>query len=166
MNQSIVEQLKAVEMEVTVRFGATEMPLRDVAALGNGSMVELNRTVDEPVELLINDFPFARGEVVVVDGYYSVKITEVSPKDQNSNVFLLDSLSETGMGEDWKPQENENDAASLFEDATGEDVINESGDQSTDESPSGDESDAEEIIGATDSEKELNGADISESEEE
>ena len=60
-----------------VRFGTTSMPLRDVVRLGSGMMIELNRAVDEPVELLVNGHPLARGEVVVVDGYYGVRITEI-----------------------------------------------------------------------------------------
>lgn len=92
LEQEFMARLRDVEMDVTVRFGLTELPLREVAALGSGSMLELNRTVDEPVELLVNDCPFARGEVVVVDGYYSVRITEVSPAERHSNTFLVDGV--------------------------------------------------------------------------
>jgi flagellar motor switch protein FliN/FliY len=45
--------------------------------MGAGSMIELNRAVEEPVELLVNGRLLARGEVVVIDGYYGVRITEV-----------------------------------------------------------------------------------------
>lgn len=72
-----INRLHDVEMNVTVRFGKTMMPLRDVVRFGVGSMIELNRGVDEPVELLVNDAPFAYGEVVVIDGYYGVRITEL-----------------------------------------------------------------------------------------
>jgi flagellar motor switch protein FliN len=72
-----IERLLDVELEVIVRFGTTTVPLRDVVQMGTGSMIELNRTIDEPVELLVNDRPLARGEVVVVDGYYGVRITEI-----------------------------------------------------------------------------------------
>jgi len=78
-----IERLLDVELDVVVRFGATVMPLRDVVRMGVGTMVELNRTVDEPVEILVNGRPLARGEVVVVDGYYGVRITEIgSPADR------------------------------------------------------------------------------------
>jgi flagellar motor switch protein FliN len=73
-----IERLLDVELEVIVRFGVTNMLLRDVVRLGTGTMIELNRAVDEPVELLVNGQPLARGEVVVVDGYYGVRITEIS----------------------------------------------------------------------------------------
>ena len=73
-----IERLLEVELEIVVRFGVTNMPLRDVVRMGIGAMIELNRAVDEPVELLVNDRPLARGEVVVVDGYYGVRITEIN----------------------------------------------------------------------------------------
>lgn len=92
IQKEFMERLKDVEMDVTVRFGSTDLPLRDVAALGAGSMIELNRTVDEPVELLVNNCPFARGEVVVVDGYYSVRVTEVSPPEKSPNTFLAGAI--------------------------------------------------------------------------
>lgn len=118
MNQAMIDKLKSVEMEVTVRFGITDLPLRDVASLGSGSLIELNRTVDEPVELLVNDFPFAKGEVVVVDGYYSVRITEISPPDRHSSVFLLDSLTDTNAAEDWTPADTDGDASESVPKAT------------------------------------------------
>ncbi|NNE98268.1 MAG: hypothetical protein HKN25_04525 [Pyrinomonadaceae bacterium] len=85
---SNIDRLMDVEMDVTVRFGLTEIPLHEIVNFGSGSMIELNRTVDEPVDLLINNFPFAKGEVVVVDGYYSVRITEID-LDMNSKSALL-----------------------------------------------------------------------------
>jgi flagellar motor switch protein FliN len=87
-NTKNIERLMDVEMNVTVRFGKTEMPLRDVVRFGVGSMIELNRSVDEPVELLVNNFPFAHGEVVVVDGYYGVRITEIGTPEERSQTLL------------------------------------------------------------------------------
>jgi flagellar motor switch protein FliN len=83
-----MERLMDVEMNVTVRFGRTEVPLRDVVRFGVGSMIELNRTIDEPVELLVNNSPFARGEVVVVDGYYGVRVTEIGTPEERSQTLL------------------------------------------------------------------------------
>ncbi len=83
-----IERLLDVEMNVTVRFGKTEIPLRDAVNFGVGSMIELNRSVDEPVDLLVNNFPFARGEVVVIDGYYGVRVTEIgSPEERSQTLF-------------------------------------------------------------------------------
>jgi len=72
-----IERLLNVEMDVMVRFGVTSLPLSYITQMGTGSMIELNRTVDEPVDLLVNGLLLARGEVVVIDGYYGVRITEI-----------------------------------------------------------------------------------------
>jgi len=83
-----IERLLDVEMNVTVRFGTTEMPLREIVRFGVGSMIELDRTVDEPVELLVNNYPFAQGEVVVIDGYYGVRVTEIGSPEERSRTIL------------------------------------------------------------------------------
>jgi flagellar motor switch protein FliN len=77
-----MERLLDVELEVVVRFGLTQIPLRELVRIGVGSMIELNRQVDEPVELLVNNRPLARGSVVVVDGYYGVCITEIGQMEE------------------------------------------------------------------------------------
>ncbi|CAN5416741.1 hypothetical protein BH10ACI2_BH10ACI2_03540 [soil metagenome] len=87
-NTNNLESLYDVEMNVTVRFGKTEMPLREIVRIGVGSMIELNRNVDEPVEILVNNYPFATGEVVVIDGYYGVRITEVGFTELRSKSFM------------------------------------------------------------------------------
>jgi flagellar motor switch protein FliN len=79
-----IARLLDVELDVVVRFGVTNVPLRDIVRLGVGSMVELNRPVDEPVELLVNGRSLARGEVVVIDGYYGVRITEIGSSTERS----------------------------------------------------------------------------------
>lgn len=83
-----IERLLDVEMEVIVRFGLTSAPLRDVVRMGTGTVIELDRAVDEPVELLINGRPLARGEVVVVDGYYGVRITEITGPTERALTLL------------------------------------------------------------------------------
>jgi flagellar motor switch protein FliN len=89
-----ISRLLDVEMNVTVRFGKTEVPLREIVRYGVGSMIELNRSVDEPVDLLVNNFPFAKGEVVVVDGYYGVKVTEIGSQEARTETLLNNSVSE------------------------------------------------------------------------
>ena len=91
-----INRLLDVEMNVVVRFGNTQIPLREVVRFGVGSMIELNRTVDEPVELLINNYPFARGEVVVVDGYYGVRVTEIGSAEERSRTLLGGTDNEIG----------------------------------------------------------------------
>lgn len=92
-----INRLLDIEMDVTVRFGVTEMPLQEIVNFGTGSMIELNRSVDDPVELLVNNFPFARGEVVVIDGYYSIKITELDLPDKNSSNPFINSSAENSI---------------------------------------------------------------------
>lgn len=87
-NKNNIERLLDVEMNLTVRFGKTEMPLREIVHVGVGSMLELNRSVDDPVELLVNNFPFARGEVVVIDGYYGVRVTEIGSAEERSQTLF------------------------------------------------------------------------------
>lgn len=89
-----IDRLLDVEMNVTVRFGKAEVPLREIVRYGVGSMIELNRSVDEPVDLLVNNYPFAKGEVVVVDGYYGVKVTEIGSQEARSQTLLDNSVSE------------------------------------------------------------------------
>jgi flagellar motor switch protein FliN/FliY len=67
-----------VELNVTLRFGKRQLTLREVMELTTGSVVELDREVEEPVELLLNGMVIARGEAVVIDGNYGLRVTEVS----------------------------------------------------------------------------------------
>ena len=69
--------LENVEIEVTLRFGERRLPLREIGELRSGSVVELDKYVHDPAELLLGDRVVARGEVVVVDGNYGLRITEV-----------------------------------------------------------------------------------------
>ncbi len=66
-----------MEMEAALHFGASEVILREVLALGPGDVVELDRQVGEPVDLVVGDRIVARGEVVVVKGNFALRITEV-----------------------------------------------------------------------------------------
>jgi flagellar motor switch protein FliN len=66
-----------VELNVSLRFGQRQLPLREVLELGSGSVIELDRQVDEPVELLLDGKVIARGEAVIVDGNYGLRITEI-----------------------------------------------------------------------------------------
>ena len=66
-----------VELSVSLRFGQRKLPLREVLELGSGSVIELDRMVDEPVELLLDGKVVARGEAVIVDGNYGLRVTEI-----------------------------------------------------------------------------------------
>ena len=71
--------LSEISLEVRVELGRTRMPLGDALRLASGSVVDLERLVDEPVDLYVNDILVARGEIVVVNESFCVRITEVTP---------------------------------------------------------------------------------------
>ena len=66
-----------MELEAALQFGACDMSLRDALALGPGDVVELDRHVSAPVDLIVGDRVVARGEVVVVNGNFAFRTTEV-----------------------------------------------------------------------------------------
>src|SRR5215831_20724646 len=70
--------LMDVQLPVAIRFGETDMVLEEIVKLGVGSVIELNSGIDQPVELVVNNRTLARGEVVSVDGFYGVRITEIT----------------------------------------------------------------------------------------
>ncbi len=72
-----MDLLLDVELPIVVSFGDTEMQLKDVLKLGVGSVIELNKAVNDPVTVVVNDKPIATGEVVMVDGNYGVRILQV-----------------------------------------------------------------------------------------
>jgi flagellar motor switch protein FliN/FliY len=73
-----IELLYDIELDATLQFGSREMPLHEVLALGPGDVIELNRHVSEPVDLVVGDRIVARGEVVVASGNFALRITEVA----------------------------------------------------------------------------------------
>jgi flagellar motor switch protein FliN/FliY len=72
-----LDLLLDIELPVMVRMGQTEMQLGELLKLTPGSILELNRAADAPVELLVNSKTIAKGEVVVVDGNFAFRITEI-----------------------------------------------------------------------------------------
>jgi flagellar motor switch protein FliN/FliY len=75
-----MDLLLEVELPVSISFGKTALPMKDVLKLTTGSIVELNRGVNEPVEVLVNHCLIARGEVVVVEGNYGVRIQRIASR--------------------------------------------------------------------------------------
>ena len=72
-----LERLLDIELEANIRFGAREMPLAELLEIGPGAVISLDRQVTDPVELIIGDKVFARGEVVLVQGKFGRRVTEV-----------------------------------------------------------------------------------------
>lgn len=73
-----IELLLDVELETSLRFGCREMPLGEILDLGPGDVVQLDRHLTEPVDLIVSDKIVARGEVVLVNGNFGLRITEVA----------------------------------------------------------------------------------------
>ncbi len=74
-----------VPVSLTIQLGGCQLPMREVLQLAIGSVVQLDKAADAPVELSINGKLIARGEVVVIEDRYGLKITEVI----GSNAFAL-----------------------------------------------------------------------------
>ena len=72
------ELVLGVPLTVSAELGTCVLAMRDVLRLGTGAIVELDRDAGAPVDLLVNDKLFARGEVVAVDGRFGVRITELA----------------------------------------------------------------------------------------
>ncbi|MBL7033681.1 MAG: flagellar motor switch protein FliN [Candidatus Delongbacteria bacterium] len=66
-----------LELPIAIELGRTRMLIRDLVRLGAGSIIELNKLSGEPVDLYVNEKKFARGEVVVIDENFGVRITEI-----------------------------------------------------------------------------------------
>jgi flagellar motor switch protein FliN len=73
-----LERLTDVTVEVSVEIGRTRMTLGEALALGPGSVVGLHRMAGEPVDLLVNGRVIARGEVVVIDEEFGLRVTDVA----------------------------------------------------------------------------------------
>jgi len=75
-----LDLLMDVELAVTLRFGSRRLLLREVLDLNPGSVVDLDRQVEEPVDMLLDGRVVARGELVIMDGNYGLRVTEVAPR--------------------------------------------------------------------------------------
>ncbi len=76
--------LMGVKLPIRVLMGRTQLPLRDIARLGSGSVVELDCSPDDPVDIIVNDRLIAQGEIVVVGGNYGVRITQIASREQST----------------------------------------------------------------------------------
>ncbi len=72
-----IDLLMDIELPVIVRIGRTELLLQDILKLTPGAIIELNKGMDDPIDMLVNNKLVARGEVVVVDGNFAFRITEI-----------------------------------------------------------------------------------------
>lgn len=78
-----IDLIMDIPLRVTVELGRTKMVVSELLNLGQGSVVELNKLAGEPMEILVNDKLVARGEAVVVNEKFGVRLTDIiSPKER------------------------------------------------------------------------------------
>jgi flagellar motor switch protein FliN len=80
ISESSLELIMDVEVPITVRFGEKQMLLEEVLKLSQGSYIQLDKTVEDPVQLFVNHRLMATGEVVVVDDRYAIRITQIASR--------------------------------------------------------------------------------------
>jgi len=85
---SNLDLLLDVELEATIRFGEREMLLKEIYGLMPGTVIELDQMINEPAQLLVAGRTVAWGEVVVVDGNFGLRVTEVASKNQRAEMVL------------------------------------------------------------------------------
>ena len=98
-------RLTDVTVELTVEVGRTHMSLGETMSLGQGSVVTLDRLADKPVDLLVNGRPIARGEVVVIDEQFGLRITEVNGAERGAAVGAPVSFEPAELGTGDLPPE-------------------------------------------------------------
>lgn len=91
-----LELLMDVALPVSVSFGRTVLPVHEVLRLSTGSIVELDRAINEPVDVIVNDCVIARGEVVVVEGNYGVRIQQIASRHDRLRTGTAGTRSPTG----------------------------------------------------------------------
>lgn len=85
-----VQLLLDVELEATLRFGCRELQLGEVLSLGPGDVVQLDRHISDPVDLIVGDKIVAHGEVVLVNGNFGLRVTEVAaPRERLESIRCL-----------------------------------------------------------------------------
>ena len=77
---SALDLLLDIELPVTLRFGRTQMTLQEVIDLNTGSVIDFGQAANQAVEVMVNDRVVARGEAVMVQGNYAVRIAEIESR--------------------------------------------------------------------------------------
>ena len=79
-SENKIDMLLEVELDVTIELGRKKMSIQEVLQLGKGSVIELTKLAGEPVDIYVNQKPLAKGEVVVVDENFAIRITTLVEK--------------------------------------------------------------------------------------
>lgn len=82
-NELTLESLYDIPVQISVVLGHTSMPLSHLIKLNKGAVIELDRLIGEPVDVLVNSKVVARGEIVVVDNKIGVTLTEIVVSDRH-----------------------------------------------------------------------------------
>jgi flagellar motor switch protein FliN/FliY len=82
-----IDLLMDVNLPISIELGRTQMAISDILALGPGSVVELNKLAGEPVDLLVNYKIVARGEVVVIDENFGVRVTQLLSAEERLRIL-------------------------------------------------------------------------------
>jgi len=87
MEQGNIGLIMDVFMEMTVELGRTRKVIKEILGMGEGTIIELDKLAGEPVDILVNHKPIAKGEVVVIDENFGVRVTEIlSPVERVSEM--------------------------------------------------------------------------------
>jgi len=102
VDQGGIDMLGDVELDVTIELGRAEMLVEDVLRLASGSIVELNKLAGDPVDVYVNGRLVARGEVLVLNDNFCIRISEILADVQDSGVVqeALESALAGGSGGD------------------------------------------------------------------
>ena len=86
-DQGNISLLMDVDMQMTVELGRTKQSIKEILGIGEGTIIELDKLAGEPVDILVNHKPIAKGEVVVIDENFGVRVTEIiSPAERMGNL--------------------------------------------------------------------------------
>ena len=86
-SNSNLDVILNIPVQVSLELGRAKMDLRDLLKLGQGSVIELERMIDEPLDVLVNGALIARGEVVVVDNKFGIRLTDIVSPEKRVQTF-------------------------------------------------------------------------------
>jgi flagellar motor switch protein FliN/FliY len=92
-----LDRLLDVELSLSVSFGRTSVPVHDILKLSSGSIVELNCRANDLVEIIVNDCMIARGEVVVIEGNYGVRVLEIISRGERMALSTIKGSGTSAM---------------------------------------------------------------------
>lgn len=88
--QNEISRFADIKVAVAAELGRTSINIEKLISLGPGSVIELNRSIDSPIELTAQGIPLASGEVVVVDNCFAVRILEVYPRNRKGEELKVE----------------------------------------------------------------------------